>query len=206
VVTLSVYDAGNNHGSCIAIVTVIDNTPPVASCRNITATLTSGTVNITAAQVNNGSTDNCGTPSVSVTPSSFSCGGAGGNTVTLTATDASNNTSTCTATVTVNDVTQPTITTCPSNQFLTNCIAPSYTGNVVATDNCTVSSITQSPAAGASLGIGHNQSTFITYTVTDQSGNTRTCSSTVTVFDVTAPTATCNNLTVTLDPVTNQAT
>gem|GEM_PF-651062 len=206
VVTLSVYDASNNHGSCIAIVTVIDNTPPVASCRNITATLTSGTVNITAAQVNNGSTDNCGTPSVSVTPSSFSCGGAGGNTVTLTATDASNNTSTCTATVTVNDVTQPTITTCPSNQTITNCIAPGYTGSVVATDDCGVASITQSPAAGASLGIGHGQSATITYTVTDNGGNTRTCSNTVTVNDQTPPTATCNNLTVTLDPVTNQAT
>ncbi|MFN7266221.1 MAG: HYR domain-containing protein, partial [Bacteroidota bacterium] len=183
-----------------------DNTAPVARCQNVSVNLVGNSASVTAAQVNNGSTDNCGTPTVSITPTTFNCGAAGGNTVTLTATDASNNTSTCTATVTVNEVTPPTITTCPSNQTITDCIAPSYTGSVVATDNCTIASITQSPAAGASLGIGHGQSTSITYTVTDQSGNIRTCSNTVTVNDQTPPTATCNNLTVTLDPVTNQAT
>ncbi|MFN7830907.1 MAG: HYR domain-containing protein, partial [Bacteroidota bacterium] len=206
-VTLTVTDASGNAGNCAAVVTVIDNTPPVASCQNISVNLSgAGTASITASQVNNSSTDNCGTPSVSVTPTTFSCNSSGGNTVTLTATDGSGNTSTCTATITVSDNIQPTITTCPSNQTITNCIAPSYTGSVVATDNCTIASITQSPAAGASLGIGHGQSTSITYTVTDQSGNIRTCSNTVTVNDQTPPTATCNNLTVTLDPLTNQAT
>ncbi|MFM8490294.1 MAG: HYR domain-containing protein, partial [Bacteroidota bacterium] len=109
-VTLTVTDASGNAGNCAAVVTVIDNTPPVALCRNVSVNLTGGSASITAAQVNNGSTDNCGVQTTTVNPATFICAQSG-STVTLTVTDASSNSATCTATVTVNDVTQPTITT-----------------------------------------------------------------------------------------------
>jgi hypothetical protein len=77
-------------------------------CQNITVNLNAaGTVSITAAQVNNGSSDACGIASMSVSPNSFTCANVGANTVTLTVTDVNGNTSTCTATVTVADVTPP---------------------------------------------------------------------------------------------------
>jgi hypothetical protein len=56
---------------------------------------------IAAADVDDGSTDNCGAPNLSIDVSSFDCSNLGANTVTLTATDASGNFHRCTATVTV---------------------------------------------------------------------------------------------------------
>jgi len=60
-VTLTLKDACNNLASCNAIVTVVDNTPPVPHCQNLIRTLgLDGTVTVNAAEVNNISTDNCG--------------------------------------------------------------------------------------------------------------------------------------------------
>jgi hypothetical protein len=81
----------------------------VAVCQDISVQLNpGGSVTITAAQVDNGSTDACGIASMSVTPSTFTCANVGANTVTLTVTDNNGNQSTCTATVTVLDNNAPT--------------------------------------------------------------------------------------------------
>jgi len=66
-----------------------------------------GNASIVAADVDNGSSDNCGITSLTVDPSDFTCGNIGANTVTLTATDASANTATCSAIVTVEDNIDP---------------------------------------------------------------------------------------------------
>ena len=67
-----------------------------------TATLdATGSVSITAADVDNGSSDACGIASLSVSPDTFTCDNLGANTVTLTVTDNNGNVSTCTTTVTV---------------------------------------------------------------------------------------------------------
>ncbi|MBL7866631.1 MAG: T9SS type A sorting domain-containing protein [Flavobacterium lindanitolerans] len=104
--TVTVTDAN----SCTAtqsftITTTADTTPPTVVTTNITVPLTAGVATITAAQVNNGSTDNCGIASISVSPSTFNCSNVGPNTVTLTVTDNSGNTATGTATVTITDPT-----------------------------------------------------------------------------------------------------
>ena len=84
------------------------DTPPVALASNLSVVLDSnGSVSITAADVDGGSTDACGIASLSVSPSSFTCANVGPNTVTLVATDLSGNSSTATAVVTVSDVTPP---------------------------------------------------------------------------------------------------
>ncbi len=83
---------------------LLDSTPPAAVCQNISVTpnVGTGTVTITASQVDGGSTDNVGIASLSVSPNTFTCANIGTPvTVTLTVTDTSNNVSTCTATVTV---------------------------------------------------------------------------------------------------------
>jgi hypothetical protein len=106
--TVKIRDAGNTgcEASYIANPVVVtaemDNTLPIAVCQDVTLTLnTSGTAGITAAQVNDGSSDNCGIAGLSVSPNSFDCSDLGANTVTLTVTDQCNNTATCTANVTV---------------------------------------------------------------------------------------------------------
>ncbi len=108
-VTLTVTDSAGNFSSCTAMVTIIDATPPVAICHNITVNLETSPLTIIAADVDDNSTDNCSIVSRDVTPSSFDCSNLGDNSVTLTVTDQSGNSSSCTAIVTViapaNDVT-----------------------------------------------------------------------------------------------------
>ena len=103
--TWTITDAAGNKRTHVQKITVRDTTKPVANCKAVTVTLDkSGNATITAAQVNNGSTDNCTAAAnltLSVTPSTFDCSKLGANTVTLTVTDQCGNSSTCTATVTV---------------------------------------------------------------------------------------------------------
>ncbi|MEZ4686824.1 MAG: HYR domain-containing protein [Bacteroidia bacterium] len=143
-----------------------------------------GLATVTAAQVDNGSSDACGIASMSLSQTSFNCSDLGANTVTLTVTDVNGNSSTCTATVTVEDNIAPTFTFCPSNQTLTanaaaNCTAVATWNTPTATDNCGAT-VTQTAgqASGSSFPLG---TTTITYTATDAAGNTATCSFTITV-------------------------
>ncbi len=83
----------------------VDVTPPTAACKNIIVALSpSGTVTVTAAMIDNGSSDACGIGSLQINNSAsitFTCANIGPNTVTLKVTDRAGNVSTCTATVTV---------------------------------------------------------------------------------------------------------
>jgi subtilisin-like proprotein convertase family protein len=110
-VTLSVTDSDGNTETCDFIVTVVDNEDPVAVCQDITIDLdpVTGTATITAADLDNGSTDNCAIATRTLDVSSFDCSNVGANTVTMTVTDTAGRTSTCTSTVTVQDVTAPEV-------------------------------------------------------------------------------------------------
>jgi hypothetical protein len=108
-VVLNVTDDAGSSDYCIAIVTVLDTIAPVAVCQNITVGLdVNGAVAITAAQVDGGSSDNCGTDLLTYTIDQTTFTTAGSYTVQLTVTDASGNSSSCTATVTVQDDAPPT--------------------------------------------------------------------------------------------------
>ena len=82
-----------------------DNVDPTVVCQNITATLNkaTGSVTITAADVDGGSSDNMGIVSMELTgQTTFTCDDAGSDfNVTLTVTDDYGNSSSCVATVTV---------------------------------------------------------------------------------------------------------
>ncbi|WP_440121414.1 PKD domain-containing protein [Tenacibaculum sp. Ill] len=107
-VTLTVEDTNGNTNSCVATVTVEDVTPPEAICQDITVSLdASGTVTITAADIDNGSNDTCGIASISIDKTTFDSTNVGINTVALTVEDTNGNTNTCTANITVEDVTPP---------------------------------------------------------------------------------------------------
>jgi alpha-tubulin suppressor-like RCC1 family protein len=112
-INLTVTDASGNSSTITAIVTVKDVILPTVITQTATVQLNaSGQATVTAAQINNGSSDNCGIASVAVSPSAFTCANLGdNNTVTLSVTDTSGNVNTATAVVTVQDVTAPTVRT-----------------------------------------------------------------------------------------------
>jgi hypothetical protein len=101
-VVLTVTDQSGNENSTAATVTVEDNINPVAIGQDIMLDLAgNASVSIVAADVNNGSTDNCEVSSLSIDEDTFT--EVGVYPVVLTATDSSGNTNDVTVTVTVGD-------------------------------------------------------------------------------------------------------
>lgn len=101
-VTLTISDAAGNMNSCQTTVNVQDSIPPVARCRDIAVMLDeAGVAGIVGADVDDGSTDNCGVSGLTVSPDVFTADDLGENTVTLTVSDASGNEDTCESAVTV---------------------------------------------------------------------------------------------------------
>ncbi|MDF1573094.1 MAG: HYR domain-containing protein, partial [Bacteroidales bacterium] len=88
------------------------------------------------------------------------------------------------------DTVAPVIVSCAVDQNLSSgpscdALVPDLTGSVTVTDNCDVSPlITQSPAAGTSIGAGV---TVVIVSVTDASGNTASCTANITVVDDVSP-------------------
>lgn len=109
-VTFSVTDfCGRMATTSIDIITQ-DMVPPTASCvAPFTVSLDdTGMASITAADIDNGSSDACGIGSLSIDRTDFSCSDIGTPvTVTLTVTDNNSNTATCSTTVTVIDDLDP---------------------------------------------------------------------------------------------------
>ncbi|MDO7170808.1 CARDB domain-containing protein [Mariniflexile sp. AS56] len=92
-VTLTVEDASGNSDSATAIVTIEDNTNPNVLTQPVTIVLdATGNASISVNDVDNGSTDNCGITSRSLSQTNFSCNNLGTNSVSLFVTDQSNNT------------------------------------------------------------------------------------------------------------------
>lgn len=94
--------AGCVSASRVPVTVYVDTIAPVAVCQAVTVTLdANGNGSTTAAAVDNGSSDNCGVDTITLSQTSFTCANGGVNTLTLTVTDEIGNTSTCAASVTV---------------------------------------------------------------------------------------------------------
>ncbi|MDB9961598.1 HYR domain-containing protein, partial [Oceanihabitans sp.] len=86
-VTWTFDDGNGNTSSIIQNVTIEDTENPIAICQNITLTLDeNGQATLTAEQVDDGSSDNCGPVTLSIDRTSFSCDDAGGNSTAITPT------------------------------------------------------------------------------------------------------------------------
>ena len=194
-VTFTITDDAGNSVQCSINVTVSDNIDPViTTCPsnqniNANATCQASLPDFTGSVV---ATDNCD-PTVTITQSPLAGTTVSGTTtVIFTATDDAGNTDQCSIDVTVIDVTNPTVT-CPADQTLNanaTCQAtlPDYTGLLTVSDNCDPSlTIAQSPVSGTTV----SGTTTVTFTVTDDAGNSSQCTIDVMVIDVTDPIITC---------------
>ena len=165
-----------------------DTEDPTAKCKDISPYWEIGNaLIITAADINNGSTDNCSIASMTIDKSSFNCDNLGDNTVTLTVTDNAGNTTQCTSTVLVRDNIAPRIL----------CIdpAPTYTNSTeafvtvptpVISDNCALApegmpdgiplpltnDYTNTADASTAYPVGVTQ---VTWTVFDEAGSYTDC-------------------------------
>ncbi len=208
-VTLTVTDNNGNSSNCTATVTVEDNVAPVATCQDVTVQLdASGSGGITAAAVDNGSSDACGIANLALDNAAFGCNDVGSaNTVTLTVTDNNGNSSNCTATVTVEDNVAPIAICKPATvQLDANGDGSLATASAVddgSSDACGIFFMTVAPGVFGCADVGPNS---VTLTVTDNNGNSSNCTATVTVEDNVAPVATCQDVTVQLDANGNGTT
>jgi gliding motility-associated-like protein len=93
-VTLTGTDASGNSSSCTSQITVLDTISPVINYKPFDLVLgSSGTATLLPSDIDNGTFDNCGNVTLSVSPNSFSCSDLGQKTVTLTALDIHGNSS-----------------------------------------------------------------------------------------------------------------
>jgi len=162
---------------------------------------------------NASATDNCSVGSIIYTLTGATTGtgtslqgvdfNLGTTTVLWTVTDGSGNTATCTFNVTVQDTQLPAITSCgavgtqtmPADAGVCTYTVSGTAWDATATDNCTVSTLlaTLTGATTASglttlNGVVFNPgTTLVTWTATDQSGNSVNCSFNVVVIDEQAP-------------------
>ena len=193
-VDLTVEDGNGNSDVCTAVVTVEDNIDPVASCQNITVQLdASGNVTVNAADIDGGSSDNCGIDNMTINGGanvSYDCSHTSATqTAVLEVFDASGNSHTCIANITVEDNVAPTAI-CQNIS-----VDLDATGNVAITtaqidngsnDACGIASLSLDITSFSCTELGANT---VTLTVEDNNGNQSTCTSTVTVNDPNTPTA-----------------
>jgi len=182
-VILTVTDVNGNSDTASATVTVLDTLAPTVQTQNITLYLnTNGQATTTAAAVDNGSFDNCGTATFALDSTNFNCSETGANTVLLTVTDVNGNTGTGTAVVTVLDTLAPILSVASDTAICaTDTAGTVFTYSNSATDNCSAGGIVQVAglSSGSTFPIGVTTNVF---EVTDGSGNVTVDSFTVEVY------------------------
>jgi len=177
------------------------NTPPIAVCQNVTVPANENCqAMVTAAEVNNGSTDPEGDEiSLSISPEGPY--GIGVTNVTLTVDDGNGETATCEATVTVYDDIPPTVVThdltvqLDENGFAN--IVPADINNG-SSDNCDIESY-KLDIMDFDCGDIASNPIEVTLTVTDIYGNSASNTANVTVKDEIAPVVETQDIIVQLD-------
>ena len=158
-----------------------------------------GNSSITIADIDNGSNDASGIASLVLSNENFDCTNVGANTVTLTATDNNGNSATCDATITVEDSVAPSANCQNATVQLDdsgNGIISSADIDNGSNDACGIQSLSLDKSAFDITEVG---SQTVTLTVTDNNGNSSTCTASVEVQDNTGPAAFCQHPTIVLD-------
>ncbi len=194
IITWTVSDSFSRTASCTQSVTVTANdttNPTVTAPSNRTFTTDSCSIILDDQLGSPNGSDNCS--NVTITTSGIPAGNefpVGTTTLTYTATDAAGNTSApATQIITVlEDPSIPPTITAPAAVTVSadagSCAATGVAlGTPTTADNCSVGSVTNN--APASFPVGN---TTVTWTVTDNSGNSATATQLVTVNDNENPT------------------
>lgn len=167
--------------------TLDDPVAPNAVCQPVLAYLdATGTANITEADVDFGSSDNCGAITMGISQSTFTCADLGSQSVTLTVTDGEGNQASCTSTVTVIDSLAP-VPDAPSLPAIEeSCQLDTIATFPQATDNCggtvTITNDATFPISATGL-------TIVTWSYDDGNGNVSTQVQNVFINDTIAPVA-----------------
>lgn len=195
-VQVTVTDIHGNVSTCASTVTVTideDVSPPVAVCSNLyiyDIEALGGTLNIKPDVIDNGSYDNVGIVSYSLSQSSFTCADVGENIITLTIADSSGNVSTCNAVVTINDPNAPVFEAVSDITVdLQNgeCETTVDYPEIVANDGCDVT-LTQLEGIGPDGGPFPVGTTVEKWEAKDQAGNADTLTFSVIVNSSSTPT------------------
>ncbi|MGH1337626.1 MAG: gliding motility-associated C-terminal domain-containing protein [Aureispira sp.] len=206
-VTVFMSDPSTNSATCPSTITVEDNIDPIALCVGTPIQLqldANGVGNITPAQVNNNSTDNCTINNLVLSRSTFNCADVGSNTpVILTVIDQSGNSDNCSANVMVMDTVRPNMACQPVtvNVHLALGGTAPITANLFdagTNDSCGIATLSfrGAPTFVTCTDIGTRPITLI---ATDVNGNIDSCTTTLTVLDTIAPTLVCDTITINLD-------
>ena len=185
-ITLKGTDDAGNVSTCESQITIADAEFPTALCKDVTGTLNqSGRHKPKATKLDDGSFDNCGIATMTVSPTVLFCTDIGPQNVTLTVTDDAGNQSSCVSVVTIVDQKDPKIR-CPQSISVdadpVTCDQVVDHEEVRTFDNCGGETLMQ--LAGLEDGATYPLGTTInTYEVTDLQGLTAQCSFAVTVND-----------------------
>jgi len=208
-VTIRSTDAHGNSITCASTVTIQDTISPTVGCQDATLHLNAaGFVVLTAAQIDNGSFDNCAIADYFISRDTFRCADVGAQNVILTVRDSSNLASACNATITILDTVRPNVICLIDTAYL------NATGSVTvfpadidggSSDSCGIASrsINGKPSETypcSAVGLRN-----VTLAVLDVNNNIDSCQTTVLVLDTIRPVITCQNITVSLNAV-GQAT
>ena len=199
---VTVICADGSTSSATQTVNVVDNIPPVAKCLpGFGITLGPDcTYAVTAAAINDGSTDNCQIQSLSVNPALLT--GCGNFPITLTVTDWCGNTSTCTTGIQTIEIVLPSIV-CPQNTTVNTLPGQCYyTGTIplaTATDNCdpnpeiicSLLTPTQSILITPQTQFPKGTNNITCYARDNCNNASQNCNYTLTVRDNQPPTITC---------------
>ncbi len=178
-----VTNAGGAITSGPAILAVVDTiAPAITACASNLTLAVGGNCQAMlpdlAAQV--AVADASGAVTVSQDPPAGTVLGLGLTSVTFTARDSSSNASSCVARVTVADLAPPVLLAWASDATVAptaNCqaVLPDLTSTnyLLAVDNCSSVTVTQSPLPGTALGLGTTNA--VTLTASDSAGNATNC-------------------------------
>ncbi|MDP5202286.1 HYR domain-containing protein [Flavobacterium sp. DG2-3] len=188
-ITITAKDVSNNSSICsFKVNTSADVSAPVITCIG-DQTLSCGTIipDYTPLVTAN---DNCdASPIITQTPAAGSAF-TNGMAITITAKDASNNESYCTFKINVSaDLITPQIVCIEDQNVSLGAVLPDYRSQITSTDNCDSNvTITQTPVAGTNVTNGMS----VTMNVSDNSGNSASCSFKINVIqDTEAPVFAC---------------
>ncbi len=194
--TYIVVDLAGNTAQCSFNITVVDNTPPAIVCpANMQLTIISDICDTLIVYPLPVATDNCSVPTLSFV-SGITSGtetAAGFYITTFMATDAAGNSAACSFNITVIETIDPVID-CPGDITIPTsagaCEAIITFALPMATDVCTAVTVAQTggPVSGGSLPPG---SYPVSFTATDEFGNTDQCTYNILVADTTSPVFNC---------------